>query len=257
MGERVAQATSNVRIASGSDDKGNEISKYLCGRFDCGFEVNGISGDLNILKCCHRRRSQRAQLFIISQFWTSRTMSTLYSLPSCSLSPLTPNRPNLSLLAIFESPFPSRARDAKARAMLVLLGILECDVLRGCTSTNGKHCQRRWLGPAKSTLNDLLIGVGKRPSLSVNCFAACPKGHPSSYQAFAPNPTSTLAVLELPLVWQRARATQPTFKCPSSCGPLPLKNFHDHHRLPRLSLASTPMPRLLYSHTLQMSPVLP
>lgn len=54
------------------------------------------------------------------------------------------------LLAIFESligarlPIPSsvrqsRTRDAKSRAMLVLLGVLECDVLRGGTSTNSEH----------------------------------------------------------------------------------------------------------------------
>ncbi|KAN0074595.1 hypothetical protein V8E55_011644 [Tylopilus felleus] len=53
-------------------------------------------------------------------------------------------------LAIFESlisarlPIPgsvrqSRTRDAKARAMLVLLGVLECDVLRGGTSTDSEH----------------------------------------------------------------------------------------------------------------------
>ena len=64
------------------------------------------------------------------------------------------------LLAIFESlisarlPIPSavrqsRTRDAKARAMLVLLGVLECDVLRG-----GEH------SVAASNADDSVLGAG-------------------------------------------------------------------------------------------------
>ncbi|KAF8125166.1 hypothetical protein EV363DRAFT_1537635 [Boletus edulis] len=67
------------------------------------------------------------------------------------------------LLAIFESlicarlPIPSsvrqsRTRDAKARAMLVLLGVLECDVLRGGTSTDAEH------SIAASTADDSVLG---------------------------------------------------------------------------------------------------
>ncbi|KAF8550195.1 hypothetical protein OG21DRAFT_1525288 [Imleria badia] len=67
------------------------------------------------------------------------------------------------LLAIFESlinarlPIPSsvrqsRTRDAKARAMLVLLGVLECDVLRGGTSSDAEH------SIAASTADDSVLG---------------------------------------------------------------------------------------------------
>ncbi|KAF8836390.1 hypothetical protein BDN67DRAFT_334894 [Paxillus ammoniavirescens] len=70
------------------------------------------------------------------------------------------------LLAILESlinarlPIPqtvrvSRTRDAKARAMLVLLGVLECDVLRG--GTEADHPQDR---STSTHVDDSVLGAG-------------------------------------------------------------------------------------------------
>ena len=67
------------------------------------------------------------------------------------------------LLAIFESligarlPIPSSVRqsrtpEAKARAMLVLLGVLECDVLRGGTTADAEH------SVAASNADDSVLG---------------------------------------------------------------------------------------------------
>ncbi|KAG6370557.1 hypothetical protein JVT61DRAFT_11349 [Boletus reticuloceps] len=106
------------------------------------------------------------------------------------------------LLAIFESlicarlPIPSsvrqsRTRDAKARAMLVLLGVLECDVLRGGTSTDAEHsiaddsvlggaggCQRRWLETI--FVGELLCWLARRKGILPRSKPSHRTSHPRS-----------------------------------------------------------------------------
>lgn len=117
---------------------------------------------------------------------------------------------------------------------------------------------------ARSTLNDSPMGVGKRPSLSVNFFAgslvereSCLVPSPHTDPRIRARCTQTTT----PMVPRRvkARGTPLTYPRPSFSGPFPLKirGHLDSHPLPRPTTIQTLGPIFLRSHTSLTFPATP